>query len=104
MARPITLVTTDASGGATTSNVYKPDTFVSPFSVGIMVDVTGTVNFDIEHTLDDPENGSALWLDHSVLAAKTADSDGNYAFPVRGIRLKQNSGNGSCRAVLIQAG
>ncbi len=104
MARPVTLTTTDASGGATTSAVWQPDTWQTPFNVSIVIDVTGTVNVDIEHTLDDPNSASALWLDHPTLVAKTADSDGNYAFPVRGIRAKQNSGSGSCRVVLIQAG
>lgn len=102
--RPVTLRTTDASGGATTSAVWKPDTSISPFAVSIVIDVTGTVNVDIEHTLDDPDSASALWLDHASLVAKTADSDGNYAFPVCGIRAKQNSGSGSCRIVLVQAG
>lgn len=102
--RPATLTTPDASGGATTSTFYQPDIHLHPFAVSVAVDVTGTVNYDIEHTLDDPESSAALWLDHASLANKTTDADGNYAFPVRGIRMKQNSGSGSCRAVIIQAG
>lgn len=104
MARPATLTTTDASGGAVTSNVYQPDTWLRPFAVSVAVDVTGVVNYDIEHTLDDPSGVSPLWFNHASLAAQTADADGNYAFPVRGIRLVQNSGAGSCRAVILQAG
>lgn len=104
MGRPVTLTTTDASGGATTSSVYQPDTWLHPFAVSIAVDVTGVVNYDIEHTLDDPTSASPLWFNHASLVNLTADADGNYAFPVRGIRLIQNSGAGSCRAVVIQAG
>lgn len=102
--RPVELSTSDASGGAESSGVFQPDIHLHPFAVSVAVDVTGTVNYDVEHTLDDPNAASPLWFDHASLVNKTADADGNYAFPVRGIRLTQNSGNGSCRMVCIQAG
>lgn len=102
--RPVTLTTTDASGGATTSNFYRCDTFMSPFSIGVVVDVTGTVNFDVEFTNDEPDSVSALWLNHADFTAKTADTAGVIAAPCRAVRMVQNSGSGSCRAVLIQAG
>jgi hypothetical protein len=35
---------------------------------------------------------------------KTASADGNYAFPVTGVRLTMNSGSGSVKLKLIQAG
>ena len=104
MARAVTLTTTDASGGATTSNYYRPDTYVSPFSVAAVVDITGTVNFDLEFTNDDPAAASPLWLNHADFTAKTADTAGVITTPCQGIRMVQNSGSGSCRAVLIQAG
>lgn len=104
MGRPVTLTTTDASGGATASNYYRPDTFVSPFSVSAVADVTGTVNFDIEFTNDDPDSASALWLNHADFTAKTADTAGVITAPCRGIKVVQNSGSGSTRTVLVQAG
>jgi hypothetical protein len=33
-----------------------------------------------------------------------ANADGNYAFPVTGIRLLVNSGGGTARLTLLQAG
>lgn len=104
MARPITLTTTDASGGTKTSNYFLCDLFQTPFSIGAVVDITGTVNFDLEFTNDDPDSAGALWLNHASFTAKTADTDGVISTPCRAIRMVQNSGSGSCRAVLIQAG
>lgn len=104
MSRPFTGTTTDASGGATYSNFFQPDLYSNPFNLGFGVIVTGTVNYTVQHTFDDPNSASAVWLDHSSVAAKTASQDGNYAYPCRAVRLKQNSGNGSCRWTVIQAG
>lgn len=107
--RPAILTTTDASGGATSSVAYIPDLHISPFNIGFGVDATGTVNFTVQHTFDDPfastfAVGTAKWYNHATVAAATADTDGNYAYPVRAIRLVQNSGSGSCVMTLVQAG
>lgn len=104
MGRPVTLTTTDASGGATTSAVWQPDTFITPFEIGVAMDITGTVNMDLEFTLDDPTSASALWWDDATIVGDTADIAIKFTTPCRGIRMKQNSGNGSSRTVLIQAG
>lgn len=102
--KPSTLSTTDASGGATYSPAYLTDLFGDPFNIGFGVVVTGTVNFTVQHTFDDPTSASPVWFDHSSVAAKTVNTDGNYAYPCRAIRLKQSSGSGSCVMTLIQAG
>lgn len=105
MARPSSaLTTTDATSAATTSNIWKPDTYVTPFNVGVMTDVTGTVNFDIQITLDDPDSASPLWIDDPSLNAKTADTVGSVTIPCRGMRVIQNTGNGSTRTIFVQAG
>lgn len=102
--RPQTLSTTDASGAATLSSTFPLDYVQAPFAVGFGVVVTGTVNFTVQHTFDDVQatGVTPTWFDHSSVAAKTANTDGNYAFPVRAIRLKQNSGSGSCVMTVIQ--
>lgn len=103
--RSKTLTTTDATAGATTSEVYVADVHCNPFNIGIGCIVAGTVNFDIEHSFDDPQiPASMIWFNHASIVAKTANTDGNYQFPVRAVRLVQNSGGGSVRAVIIQAG
>ena len=66
---------------------------VTSGGVSIAVVISGTINYDIQHTLDEIFDSSATinWLDHASMAAKTASSDGNYAYPVRAIRLLINS-------------
>ena len=54
--------------------------------------VTGTINYKVQHTLENVFSTSnpstALnWLDHSTITGKTASSDGNYAFPIRALRF-----------------
>jgi hypothetical protein len=107
--RPFTLRTTDASGGATVSDVFIPDLHSTPFNIGFGVAVTGTVSYTVQHTFDDVfaatfNPATAVWFNHASVAAATANADGNYAYPVRGIRLRQNSGSGSCILKGAQAG
>jgi len=84
------------------------DQYQSPTNIGIGLDITGTVNVDVEHTFDDVFDGNAsairTWYDHDTLAAETADVDGNYAFPPTAIRLRTNSGDGTCVMSVIQSG
>jgi hypothetical protein len=58
--------------------------------------ITGTINYGIQHTLEDVFASTTAaqtvnWLDHSTLASKTASADGNYAFPIRALHFKVNS-------------
>jgi hypothetical protein len=88
--------------GSTTPFVMNTNT--TPFNVGFGVLVTGTVNFTVEHTFDDPAVGFSTWFPHPTIATLAANADGNYAFPVTGIRLTVNSGGGTATLKLIQAG
>lgn len=76
--------------------------------VSLQVDVTGTVNFTVQQTLDNVFDPSItpLWLPHpdAALAAATADAQGNYAFVPSAVRLVVNSGAGTARLTIIQAG
>lgn len=80
------------------------NTNISPFNVGFGVIVSGTVDYTVEHTFDDPAIGFSTWFPHPTIATLAVDADGNYAFPVTGIRLTVNSGGGSATLKLIQAG
>lgn len=78
------------------SPTFVPDYKQSPFNMGIGLNISGTISVDVQHTFDNPFDSTLAysartWLDHSSLAAKTSDADGNYAAPVRGIRLLINS-------------
>jgi len=80
--------------GVSTSNTFVPDYLQAAFSMGLGCTITGTINYSLQHTFSDPfavQANSAIWFAHSTIASKTANQDGNYAAPVRGIRLLVNS-------------
>jgi hypothetical protein len=68
--------------------------------------VTGTVNYTIQHTFDDVQDAAItpVFFSQPALLALSANADGNYAFPVRGIKILVNSGAGTATATIIQAG
>jgi len=80
------------------------NTNISPFNVGFGVIVSGTVNYTVQHTFDDPITGFSTWFSHPTVASQAANADGNYAFPVTGIKVLVNSGSGTATLKLIQAG
>lgn len=92
--------------GAGSSATVPMNLHTAPFNVGIGVVVTGTVSYSIQHTFDDVYNASVTptWFTHTSLVAQSASADGNYAFPVRGIKLLVISGSGTATATLLQAG
>jgi hypothetical protein len=91
--------------GTGSSNVLAMDTYISPFNVGFGVVVTGTVNYTVQHTFDNPQtNPSPTWFSHPTVASLVVSQDGNYAFPVAAIKILVNSGNGTATITVIQAG
>jgi len=80
------------------------NTEITPFNVGFGVILTGVVDYTVQHTFDDPATGFTTWFDHPTVAAQTSNQDGNYAFPVTGVRLSVNSGGGTATLKLVQAG
>lgn len=102
-----------STGGPNSDGYSTPvpiDTLVNPTSVGVGVNIlSGSATYTVEHTFDDIYGGSftpstANWLPHVYLAGLTASSDGNYAFPVRAIRLHVSSGTGTVRMAVGQSG
>ena len=93
-----------AQTGAGSTGPFGMNTNVTPFNVGFGVIVSGTVNYTVQHTFDDPSVGFTTWFNHPTIASQAANADGNYAFPVTGIRLTVNSGGGTATMTLIQAG
>lgn len=100
-----------ATGGPNNDGFSVPvplDTLVNPFSVGVGVNIiSGGATYTVQHTFDDIYAGApaaANWINHVYLAGLTVSSDGNYAFPVRAIRLQVNSGTGTVRMAVGQSG
>ena len=90
--------------GTGSSSALVMNTNCTPFNVGFGVVVSGTVNYTVQHTFDDPATGFTTWFDHPTIASKAINQDGNYAFPVTGIKLLVNSGGGTATMNLVQAG
>ena len=98
--------------GTGISRCIPMDIHQSSFNASLAVDVTDTIDYTIQHTFDDPFGATynpyastAKWYNHDELAALTADQDGNYILPVRGIRAKVNSSSsGSLVLTIVQTG
>lgn len=88
------------------SSALIMDTYISPFNVGFGAVVTGTATYTVQHTFQNPNDGSvtATWFDHPVVDDLTVNADGNYAFPVAAIRLNITAVSGSVVLTVIQAG
>lgn len=97
------LQTVSQTGVGSSSSIVV-NTNVTPVNIGFGVIVTGTVNYTVQHTFDDPAVGFSTWFSHPTVASQTTNQDGNYAFPVTGIKVLVNSGTGSATLKLVQAG
>lgn len=97
-------VQTITKTGVGSSPALVMNTNISPFNVGFGVVVTGTVTYTVQHTFDDPVIGFSTWYSHPTIAAKTDNQDGNYAFPVTGIKVLVTAGTGTATMNLLQAG
>jgi hypothetical protein len=90
--------------GVGSSNNIVVNTNVTPVNIGFGVIVTGTVTYTVQHTFDDPAVGFTTWFSHPTVVDETTNQDGNYAFPVTGIKLLVTAGTGTAALQLIQAG
>lgn len=80
--------------------------------VSIQCEVTGTANYTVQSSLDDPNSATdavlpsaMVWIasnDATVVAATTSQQS-NYQFAPTFVRVLLNSGSGSVRAVFAQA-
>ena len=77
--------------------------------ISLQATASGTVNFTIQQSLDDPNRvglSSIAWVNHpdSTLVTATGTVQGNYAYPPQVARLVLNSGSGSVTLTAIQSG
>jgi hypothetical protein len=84
------------------------DHYRTPFNVGFgVVSPDGGTTYSVQHTFDDVLNSSVTptWFDHTSYATPlSGNTNANYAFPVRAIRLNVAVGTGTVTATIIQAG
>lgn len=110
--RPITVSVGPNATGGTASDLVRFDEWADP-SVSIQIDVSGTVNYTLQVSNDDPNSptnpvalGSMTWLnsnDPNVVAA-TAAFQSNFLFAPTFARVVMNSGNGTVTATFRQFG
>lgn len=74
-----------------------------PFNVVQSIDITGTVNYDLQYIYDALDSISKIWTD-AVVVGQTADQQATYTFPITASRILLNSGTGSVVMTAIQAG
>jgi hypothetical protein len=106
--RPIRLTV----GSAAASQVIPMDQYISPFNVGLSVNLSAGANltYTVEHTFDDVfaptfDPSTAKWYSHATLASQTASGTGNYAYPVSAIRLNVTPyTSGTATLNVLQAG
>ena len=106
--RQIVVTLSDASGGAKNSDPIPIDIHGRP-EISLQVDVTGTANWTVQQTLDNPFTtpaGSIVWFNHpdANMVAQTVDRQGNYAYVPAAVRLQLSSGSGSAKLTIVQAG
>ena len=108
--REVTQVYSFADEGA--SGVTAPipmDQYISPFNVGFGVVPSGTATYTVQHTFNDPfaadfTPAGATWFNHPDIASESGNNDGNYAFPVRAIRLNVSAADDDVTFYVAQAG
>ena len=108
-ARQVTV--SDASGGVQYSSLVRFDDF-APSNISIQCTVTGTVNYTVQSSLDDPNDpfnpvavGSMTWVDSSDtnVVGATATKQSNFLFAPKFARIKLASGSGSVVATFLQS-
>lgn len=95
------------TNGVASSRPLILDSFANA-PTAIQTDVTGTVNYTVQQSLDNPAKvgyASMTWVDHpdTNVVAATADKQANYAYVPVATRLVLNSGSGSVKYTVIQA-
>ena len=76
-----------------------------PFNVGLGLIFDGAGTATVQHCFDDILAGETpTWFNHATLAAKSANADGNYAFPVTAIRLSVSALGGTAVTLIALQG
>ena len=96
--------------GVATGTPVMIDANSVPCNIGFGCVITGTATYTVQHTFDDLQGshgpaitaGAATWFNHPFVAAATTNQDGNYAYPVRAIRLNVTVSTGSVKLTALQ--
>lgn len=103
---------TVGTNGVASSPLVMFDPYAFP-QVSLQCDVTGTVNYTVQQTLDDPNSTTnptlaydVVWFDSTdaSLVSETVSRQGSYAIAPLYAKVTLNSGDGSVKATFIQLG
>lgn len=94
---------TNAVGG---SVPVKMDQNITPFIVTLAVIVTGTVNYTVQYSFDEQFAAGPpyTWINHTDLQALAVTAEGTLISNVKAVRILTNSGVGTARLEVLQAG
>ncbi len=101
---------TVGTSGVASSRWVRLDNWAFP-QVGIQCDVSGTVNYTVQQTLDNPNDpispmalSAVNWVNHpdTNLVGATTTLQGNYGYAPLYVRVTLNSGTGSVAMTLVQ--
>lgn len=105
MPRPITLTTSDASGGAVQSSIAPLNYLAKTWRVSVITTVTGTATYTLQFTGDRTDNATpSNWQSHPLMTASTVSDTVEFTSPVTAVRINQTAGSGSVSAVVVQSG
>lgn len=97
-------VQTVSKTGTGSTDAVVINTNISPVNIGFGIVVTGTVNYSVQFSFDDPAVGFTTWFDDATLTSKTGNEDGSINFPITGLKVLVNSGSGTVTMNVVQAG
>lgn len=110
---PRTVTVGPNAAGATSSQWVRFDDWAPGSTVTLQVDVTGTVNYTVQTTLDDPNSprspvpvANVTWFnsgDTTVVGATAAAQSSFAVLPIFA-RIVMNSGSGTVKATFVQTG
>lgn len=104
--RPQSVTVSSATTSATIPVNFRAEPGFG-IGIGCVINGGGTLTYKVQHTFDDVFDASVTptWFDHATITGKTANFDGNYAFPVRAVRLNVTAyTSGSVTMTLLQFG
>lgn len=102
---------TVGTSGVASSPWVRFDDF-APSNISLQCNVTGTVNYTVQTTLDDPNDprnpvtpANVTWVDTSdtALVAATATKQSNFLFAPKFVKVTLNSGTGSVASTFLQS-
>jgi hypothetical protein len=97
---------TSISVTTTAASAWIPvDIYQSPVNIGIGCQLmSGTATYSVQHTFDDVFDPTVtpFAFDHATIDDSTTSAHGNYAFPIRAVRLKASAISGEVKMTVLQ--